>query len=85
MLNFFAMIIYALLSTAVLLSIYLWHANRAISTAPPQATKVAQKPWTKGQIENAYKKAQISPTDVTPFLFRKKDRRYIVVGGSGRF
>lgn len=62
---------------------YLWHANRAISTAPAEATELAQKPWTKDEITEAYRKAQTSPTDVKPYLFSRKERRYIVTGGSG--
>jgi len=66
-----------------LLLAYLWHANRAISTVPAEALKLTQKPWTKDELREAYRKAQISPTDVKPFLFSKKNRRYIVTGGSG--
>lgn len=65
-------------------ALYLWHVNRAISTTPEEAVKLRQKPWTTKQIEEAYEKAQISPTDVTPYLFSKKSRRYVVVGGSGK-
>lgn len=65
--------------------LYLYHANRAISTTPPEAEKLAQKPWTAEQRRDAYERAQKSPTDVRPFLFSKKDRRYVVVGGSGEF
>ncbi len=67
-----------------LLLAYLWHANRAVSTAPVEALKLSQKPWTKDEIREEYRRAQRSPTDVTPFLFTKKDRRYIVTGGSGK-
>ena len=68
----------------VLAIAYLWHMNRAISTAPAEATNVTQSPWTAEDFKNAYEKAQDSPVDVKPFLFSKKDRRYIVVGGSGK-
>jgi len=72
-----------LLGGGFLLLAYLWHANRAISTAPAEATELAQKPWTKDEIREAYRKTQTSPTDVKPYLFSKKNRRYIVTGGSG--
>jgi hypothetical protein len=64
--------------------LYLWHVNRAISASPTEAKNLAQKPWTIEQIREAYKKAQVSPIDVKPFLFPKKNRRYVVVGGSGK-
>lgn len=69
----------------VAVTLYLWHANRAISTVPEEARKLTQKPWSSERIREAYKRAQKSPTDVRPFLFPRKDWRYIVVGGSGTF
>lgn len=63
--------------------IYLWHASRSISTAPDDAVKLTQKPFTKQQIEEAYRLAQATPVDVKPYLFSKKNRRYVVTGGSG--
>jgi len=74
-----------LLVVSFLLLTYLWHANRAISTAPDEAVKLTQKPWTEEEIREAYRNAQIAPTDVRPYLFPKKDRRYIVTGGSGTY
>lgn len=67
----------------ILASLYLWHMNRAIATVPEEFTKLIQKPWTKEEMQEAYRKAQESPRDVTPYLLSKKNRRYIVIGGSG--
>lgn len=81
------MVIQVILGASIALTIlilYLYHADRAISTAPPEATRLSQRPWTTEQMRDAYKKAQESPTDVRPFLFSRQDRRYIVVGGSGK-
>lgn len=69
----------------LLLVIYLWLVNRSISIAPPEGLRLAQKPWTAQKVQDAYHEFQESPTDVTPYLFGKKNRRYIVVGGSGKF
>lgn len=69
--------------SVVLISFYLWHMHRTISTAPGEFLKITQKPWTKEEIRAAYEKVKTSPKDVTPFLFSKKNRRYVVVGGSG--
>lgn len=78
------MLIQLSLGVFTLVVLYLYHANRAISTAPDEITRLTQKPWTAEQRRDAYKKAQTSPTDVRQFLFGKKDRRYVVVGGSGK-
>lgn len=77
------LIILFIFITLTQLCVYLWLVNRAISTAPVEATRLTQKPWTDEQLQAAYRKYQASPTDVTPYLFGKKDRRYVVVGGSG--
>lgn len=77
------MLLLILLASLVLLTTYLWAANRAISIAPPEALRLAQKPWTTEEIQDAYRRFQVSHTDVTPYLFGAKNRRYIVVGGSG--
>lgn len=66
------------------LPLYLWHVNRATSTLPAEVEELIQKPWTPEQIKEAYRQAQTTPTDVVPYLFQKKDRRYVVVGGSGK-
>jgi len=68
----------------LLLVTYLWLVNRAISIAPPEALRLAQKPWTTQKVQDAYREFQAHPTDVTPYLFGKKNRRYIIVGGSGK-
>lgn len=78
------MLIQLVVGVFALTALYLYHANRAISTAPPELTKLTQKPWTVEQMRDAYKKTQTSPTDVKPFLFSKRNRRYVVVGGSGQ-
>lgn len=77
------MLLLILFASLVLLSTYLWAVNRAVSIAPPEALRLAQKPWTTAEIQDAYRKAQVSASDVTPYLFGAKNRRYIVVGGSG--
>ena len=66
------------------LALYIWHCNRAISTSPPEAVKLAGKRWTKEEIQEAYKQAQNSPRDVRPYLLEKQNRRYVVTGGSGK-
>lgn len=77
------MVLLLLAASAALIIAYLWHANRAISTAPAEALKLCQKDWTREEIAEAYRKYQTSQTDVKPYLFDKKGRRYVVAGGSG--
>ncbi|KAJ9653442.1 hypothetical protein H2198_007390 [Neophaeococcomyces mojaviensis] len=72
-----------LLGSFILLAAYIWHTSRTITTAPTEFSKLTQKPWSKEEIREAYRKVQTSPTDVRPYLFSQHNRRYIVVGGSG--
>lgn len=71
------------LAVVVLLGLYLRHVHRALESTPDEAHRRAQQPWTKEMIENEYQRVQKETTDVKPFLFDRKDRRYVVVGGSG--
>lgn len=77
-------ILLPVLGLLAVLALYLWHCNRAISTSPPEAVKLAGKRWTKEEIQEAYKQAQNSPRDVRPYLLEKQNRRYVVTGGSGK-
>lgn len=71
------------ISILVLVVAYLWHCDRAVTTTHPEALKLAQKPWTTDEIREAYRKLQTSPIDVKPYLCPKKNRRYVIAGGSG--
>jgi len=75
--------IIAVVFVTLLTVTYLWHCNRAVATAPDEALQLAQTPWTEEQIRSAYRRVQITPTDVKPYLFSKRNRRYVVCGGSG--
>lgn len=71
------------LAVTFLLGLYLWHVHRALESTPDEARGLAQPPWTKEMVEDEYRRAQTETTDVRPFLFDRKNRRYVVVGGSG--
>jgi nucleoside-diphosphate-sugar epimerase len=73
--------IVALLLTSSL--VFIWLLERGLSGTPGEANKLAQKRWTTEDLREAYRKVQESPTDVAPYLFSRRGRRYVVVGGSG--
>ena len=75
--------LYAAFGLFFLLIVYLWHVNRGMSGAPPDALRLTGQPWTPDDIRKAYEKVQTSPTDVSKVLPPKQGRRYIVIGGSG--
>ena len=79
------MAVLTIIGALALLTVYLWHANRAISVAPPDLLKISDPEWTADQIAETYRKIQSKPIDVRPYLPAKKNRRYIVVGASGSF
>jgi hypothetical protein len=74
---------YAWIGAAAVILIYLWLANHAMCRRMPEAMKYAQEPWTEEEMRRTYEEAQKSPVDFRSFLPPKKNRRYIVVGGSG--
>lgn len=78
----YRMIVYVL-TAVVLLAIYLWHCDRAVTTTHPEAAKLAQKPWSTEEIRETYRRLQASSIDVKPYLCPKQSRRYVVTGGSG--
>lgn len=74
-----------LLAITLIIGLYIWHVHRALESTPDEARRLAQPPWTKEMIEDEYQRVQKESTDVRPFLFDRKNRRYVVVGGSGQF
>ncbi|KIW27642.1 uncharacterized protein PV07_07366 [Cladophialophora immunda] len=73
-----------LLSALVLLLFaYLYHVNRAISTLPEEAEKLAGRPWTEEVAQAAYEKCRRDRPDFLKYLPPKQNRRYVVFGGSG--
>lgn len=72
-----------------LLGVYsLIHINRRLSEAPDAVTKIAGT-WSDETIKAAYQKCldadnMTSTTAFTQYLPPKQQRRYVVVGGSGK-
>lgn len=77
---------YILLPAALgLAGLYLRHVNTAMKKTPEEALNLSPHRWTVEEVKAAYKKASETPVDVTKSLPPKQTRRYIVVGGSGKF
>jgi nucleoside-diphosphate-sugar epimerase len=75
-----------LIATAVLffiLILYLFHVNDGLNAIPPEALKQSPYRWTVSEIKSTFERVKKNPIDIRPYLPPKKDRRYIVFGGSG--
>jgi hypothetical protein len=78
---------YVLIGAGILISFvsfYLWHLNRAMLGVPDEVQKISPHRWTPDDIKAAYAKIVKDPIDDTVHLPPKLERRYIVVGGSGK-
>jgi hypothetical protein len=77
---------YILLPAALgLAGLYLRHVNTAMKRTPEEALNLSPHRWTVEEVKSAYQKARETPVDVTKSLPPKQTRRYIIVGGSGKF
>lgn len=66
-------------------ALYMWHVNSAMKLVPEEARKLSPHRWTVEEIEAAYKKSLEAPIDVTKSLPPKQSRRYVIVGGNGKY
>jgi nucleoside-diphosphate-sugar epimerase len=62
---------------------YLRHVERGLQAFPLEAEKLAPKRWSETEIKETYARLERDPIDFTPYLPKKLERRYVVVGGSG--
>lgn len=79
------MLAYIALITAFLLSLYLWHVNRALSGTPDDVASLAGKPYTKEFVRETYERIKKEPIDFKKALPPKTGRRYIITGGTGMY
>jgi hypothetical protein len=73
-----------LVSLVSVIVVYLWLVNQAIVQVPPDVQKISPRRWTKKGMKETYERISREPIDFTPHLPPKLDRRYVVVGSSGR-
>lgn len=77
----------ALVAAAIavlLLCLYLYKLNMAMTSIPEEAHAVRPHPWTDEEIRETYERVCKEPIDFTKRLPPKLERRYIIVGGSGQ-
>lgn len=70
---------------AGLAALYMWRVNSAMKVVPEEAQKLSPHRWTIEEIKAAYKKSLETPIDVTKSLPPKQSRRYVIVGGTGKY
>jgi hypothetical protein len=71
-------------ASILFLSYYLWNLNRALAGTPEEAQKVSSHRWTPEEVKAVYARIEKNPINETPLLPPKLERRYVVVGGSGK-
>lgn len=64
---------------------YLYYVQRGLDSTSEEAQTICSKPWTVGEIREAYQRYLDGPTSFTDQLRRRIGRRYIVVGGHGLY
>lgn len=69
---------------AVLLLLYLYRLNQLWTSIPQEALEFSPHRWTDDEITTTYERVCKEPIDFKKVLPRKQERRYIVVGGSGK-
>ena len=67
------------------LVLYALRLNWVLSHTPQEAAACAGEPLTKEYIQDAFERVKRDGIDWVGKLPPRKDRRYIVVGGSGEF
>jgi hypothetical protein len=67
-----------------LIIFYLWLVNEAIVRLPEPIQKISPRRWTEREMKETYERVSKKPIDFAPHLPPKLERRYIVVGGSGK-
>jgi hypothetical protein len=77
-------LIASLLCLSPFLALYLWLINRAIVTVPQEVQRISPHRWTEKEMKETYSRIEEASLDFTPHLPPKLDRRYIVVGSSGK-
>lgn len=74
---------YILVLPVLLFVYYLWNINRGLSSIPPEAHRLSPKRWTATEIQDTFDRITKKPIDIKSHLPPSKNRRYVVVGGSG--
>ncbi|KUI66722.1 Short-chain dehydrogenase/reductase family 42E member 1 [Cytospora mali] len=67
----------------LLLSLYLYKLNKAMTSIPEDVHAWRPRAWTDEEIRETYERVCKEPIDFAKHLPPKLERRYIVVGGSG--
>lgn len=76
------MLILALVALGVF---WLYRFNSALRSTPEEARKFSPKRWTKEQVKEAYENVKKNPVNFLKHVPPAQERRYIIVGGSGKF
>jgi hypothetical protein len=69
----------------LLVCLYLYHVNRALGTVVADARALGGAKWTTKDLDKAWEQEEKDPIDIRKFLPPKQGRRYIVIGGAGKF
>lgn len=73
-----------LVITLTLVFLYLYHVNQGMTAVPEEARRLSPQRWTVDEVKAAYDRNVNSPIDVAKQLPPKQNRRYVVVGATGK-
>lgn len=64
--------------------IWLFRINSAMEAVPPEVAQISPRRWSRQQIKDTYERVKQDPVSFLKKLPPRLDRRYVVVGGSGK-
>jgi hypothetical protein len=70
--------------TAVMAVAWLVRINMAMRSVPEGVREASPRRWTKQELRDTYERVKQKPLDFVKLLPPRLDRRYVVVGGSGK-
>ncbi|KAK3329704.1 hypothetical protein B0H66DRAFT_35167 [Apodospora peruviana] len=76
-------LLWAALTTATLVVLYLYRINQSMKAVPPSAAAKYPQPWTPQQVQQTFDRIKRNRLDFSKHLPPALERRYVVVGGSG--
>lgn len=72
------------MAVAIIATAWLIRINSAMKSVPEDARRASPNRWTKDQLRSTYERVKQKPIDFTKLLPPRLERRYVVVGGSGK-
>lgn len=69
---------------ATIIIFWLYRVNCGFKSIPPEVVRASPRRWTKDEIRETYERLKRKPLDFLKETPPRLERRYVVVGGSGK-